>query len=211
MIAMTMEQFRQSTSQQNSCLRHPADEHRHLRHGAMIWHTCTTSSNESKIARPLQGEDEVSFEDIRISHVVLRKRRVEVPKKVLNLPVSSLPPVCAPKSASLQRSGLAHPSANYRGSHCGKLGGRSAARLAGMKWRESLQLGALMNTCRRMELIVLNIGYDMGILSQHIFTMLVIMTLVTTIMTGPLVLVLGKHERWLERDPSHCLKLFDRV
>ena len=80
MIAMTVEQFRESTSAK-PCLRHPADEHRHLRHGAMIWRTFTTSSNENQIARPLQGEDEVSFEDIRISHVVLRKRRVEVPKK----------------------------------------------------------------------------------------------------------------------------------
>jgi Kef-type K+ transport system membrane component KefB len=70
----------------------------------------------------------------------------------------------------------------------GKLGGSAlAARLTGMKWRESLQLGALMNTRGLMELIALNIGYDMGILSQRIFTMLVIMALVTTIMTGPLV------------------------
>src|SRR6266513_574356 len=70
----------------------------------------------------------------------------------------------------------------------GKLGGSAvAARLAGMNWRESLQLGALMNTRGLMELIALNIGYDMCILSQRIFTMLVIMALVTTIMTGPLV------------------------
>jgi len=75
----------------------------------------------------------------------------------------------------------------------GKLGGSAlAARLTGIKWRESLQLGALMNTRGLMELIALNIGYDMGILSQHIFTMLVIMALVTTIMTGPLVTFFGK-------------------
>jgi Kef-type K+ transport system membrane component KefB len=75
----------------------------------------------------------------------------------------------------------------------GKLGGSAlAARLTGMKWRESLQLGALMNTRGLMELIALSIGYDMGILSQRIFTMLVIMALVTTIMTSPLVTFLGK-------------------
>src|SRR5262245_40671248 len=75
----------------------------------------------------------------------------------------------------------------------GKLGGSAlAARLTGMKWRESLQLGALMNTRGLMELIALTIGYDMGILSQRIFTMLVIMALVTTIMTGPLVIGFGK-------------------
>lgn len=43
-----------------------------------------------------------------------------------------------------------------------------------MKWRGSLQLGALMNTRGLMELIALNIGYDMGILSPRIFTMFVI-------------------------------------
>ncbi len=68
----------------------------------------------------------------------------------------------------------------------GKLGGSAlAARLTGMKWRESLELGALMNTRGLMELIALNIGYDMGILSQRVFTMLVIMALVTTVMTSP--------------------------
>src|SRR5438034_5911310 len=75
----------------------------------------------------------------------------------------------------------------------GKLGGSAlAARLTGMKWRESLQLGALMNTRAFMQLIALSIGYDMGILSQRIFTMLVIMALVTTVMTTPLVTFFGK-------------------
>jgi len=75
----------------------------------------------------------------------------------------------------------------------GKLGGSAlAARVTGIKWRESVQLGALMNTRGLMELIALNIGYDMGILSQRIFTMLVIMALVTSIMTGPLVTFFGK-------------------
>jgi Kef-type K+ transport system membrane component KefB len=70
----------------------------------------------------------------------------------------------------------------------GKLGGSAlAARLTGMDTRSSFQLGALMNTRGLMELIALNIGYDMGILSQRIFTMLVIMALVTTILTGPLL------------------------
>jgi Kef-type K+ transport system membrane component KefB len=78
----------------------------------------------------------------------------------------------------------------------GKLGGSAlAARLTGMDWGGSLQLGALMNTRGLMELIALNIGYDMGILSQRIFTMLVIMALVTTVMTGPLVTLFGKTRR----------------
>jgi Kef-type K+ transport system membrane component KefB len=75
----------------------------------------------------------------------------------------------------------------------GKLGGSAlAARLTGMDTRTSLQLGALMNTRGLMELIALNIGYDLGILSQRIFTMLVIMALVTTVMTGPLLILFGK-------------------
>jgi Kef-type K+ transport system membrane component KefB len=78
----------------------------------------------------------------------------------------------------------------------GKLGGSAvAARLTGMKWRESLQLGALMNTRGLMELIALNTGYDMGILSQRIFTMLVIMALVTTIMTVPLLVLFARRKK----------------
>lgn len=70
----------------------------------------------------------------------------------------------------------------------GKLGASAiTARITGMTWRESLQLGALMNTRGLMELIALNIGYDLGILSPRLFTMLVIMALVTTMMTGPLL------------------------
>jgi Kef-type K+ transport system membrane component KefB len=70
----------------------------------------------------------------------------------------------------------------------GKLGGTSlVSRMMKMPWRESLKLGVLMNTRGLMELIVLNIGYDLGILSLRIFTMLVLMALITTLMTGPLL------------------------
>ncbi|WAC18293.1 cation:proton antiporter [Luteolibacter sp. SL250] len=75
----------------------------------------------------------------------------------------------------------------------GKLGGTAlAARFTGMNLRDSLQLGALMNTRGLMELIALNIGYDLGILSPRIFAMLVIMALVTTAMTGPLLTWFGR-------------------
>src|SRR6185369_17756386 len=50
-----------------------------------------------------------------------------------------------------------------------------------------LIIGALMNTRGLMELVVLNIGYDLGLLSPQIFSMMVIMALVTTFMTGPLL------------------------
>jgi Kef-type K+ transport system membrane component KefB len=70
----------------------------------------------------------------------------------------------------------------------GKLGGAMfTARLTGVSWIDSFVLGALMNTRGLVELIALNIGYDLGILSPRMFTMLVIMALVTTCMTGPLL------------------------
>ena len=89
----------------------------------------------------------------------------------------------------------------------GKLGGSAiAARITGMDGRTSWQLGALMNTRGLMELIALNIGYDLGILSQRIFAMLVIMALVTTIMTGPLLDLFRKRESLLPdsaNEPSY--------
>ncbi len=70
----------------------------------------------------------------------------------------------------------------------GKLGGTMVtARFTGMSWGDSFSLGVLMNTRGLVELIVLNLGYDLGILSPRIFTMLVIMALTTTFMTGPLL------------------------
>lgn len=65
------------------------------------------------------------------------------------------------------------------------LGSALAAKFVGQNWRDSLTIGALMNTRGLVELVVLNIGYDLGILSPQIFSMMVIMALVTTFMTGP--------------------------
>jgi len=60
-------------------------------------------------------------------------------------------------------------------------------RIMGFGAAESWTLGALMNTRALMELIVLNIGFDLGFIPQRVFTMLVIMAVVTTVMTGPLL------------------------
>ncbi|AWH36492.1 sodium:proton symporter [Stenotrophomonas sp. ZAC14D1_NAIMI4_6] len=67
------------------------------------------------------------------------------------------------------------------------LGTWSAARSTGMENREAWRLGALMNTRGLMELIVLNLGYELGLLGDRLFAVLVIMALVTTAMTGPLL------------------------
>ena len=70
----------------------------------------------------------------------------------------------------------------------GKLGGSMLmARWTKMSWRDSYSLGVLMNTRGLIELVILNIGYDLGILSARIFVMMVIMALTTTFMTAPLL------------------------
>jgi len=79
----------------------------------------------------------------------------------------------------------------------GKFGGSAAAaRLVGFTWRDSAALGLLMNTRGLVELIVLNIGLDLRILSPRLFTMLVVMALVTTFMTTPLLQTLLKRHPW---------------
>lgn len=83
----------------------------------------------------------------------------------------------------------------------GKVAGSMvAARITGQSWSESLALGALMNTRGLMELIVLSIGYDLGVLSPTIFTMLVLMALVTTLMTSPALSAI-QYIRW-KQEPA---------
>ena len=70
----------------------------------------------------------------------------------------------------------------------GKLGGSMlAARWSGIDWNDSFVVGILMNTRGLMELIALNIGFDLGIISAQMFAMLVLMALISTIMTAPLL------------------------
>jgi len=76
------------------------------------------------------------------------------------------------------------------------LGGKFAAgfvmaRLGGLPRRESLALGCLMNTRGLTELVVLNVGLSLGVISPELFSMGVVMTLCTTLMTGPLLGRLG--------------------
>jgi Kef-type K+ transport system membrane component KefB len=74
----------------------------------------------------------------------------------------------------------------------GKLGGAAAAaRISGMPWRESFAVGVLMNTRGLMELVILSVGLEIGVLSPALFTMMVLMALLTTIMTSPLLVALA--------------------
>jgi Kef-type K+ transport system membrane component KefB len=78
----------------------------------------------------------------------------------------------------------------------GKCGGTlAAARLTGLGWRDSAALGALMNTRGLMELIVLNVGLRMGVITGQLFAALVVMALATTAATGPSLWLLGWRRR----------------
>jgi len=71
------------------------------------------------------------------------------------------------------------------------LGGALGARIAGYGWRDSLATGALMNARGLMELIVMKVGLDAGVIGPSLFTMLLVMALVTTVMTGPMLTWFG--------------------
>ena len=83
----------------------------------------------------------------------------------------------------------------------GKFGGSFlASRLVGLGWRDSTALGVLMNTRGLVELIVLNIGLDLKIISPQLFAMLLLMALITTFMTSPLLQLLLRQHPWVEAD-----------
>ncbi len=85
----------------------------------------------------------------------------------------------------------------------GKFGGTlGAARLTGLTWREGAGLGVLMNTRGLMELVVLNIGLDLGVISPMLFAMMVVMAVVTTMATTPALALLGIHRPELSNDAA---------
>jgi Kef-type K+ transport system membrane component KefB len=67
------------------------------------------------------------------------------------------------------------------------LGGAAGARIAGYPWRTCLAVGSLMNARALMELIVMKVGLDAGVIGRDLFTMLMVMAILTTVMTGPLL------------------------
>jgi len=73
------------------------------------------------------------------------------------------------------------------------LGGAAGARIAGHPWRTAFAIGSLMNARALMELIVMKVGLDAGVIGRDLFTMLMVMAIFTTFMTGPLLtLFVGK-------------------
>jgi Kef-type K+ transport system membrane component KefB len=70
-------------------------------------------------------------------------------------------------------------------------GGSIGARLAGVGWRDSFAVGSLMNARALMELIVIKVGLDAGLIGPELFTMLLVMAILTTVMTGPVLSLFG--------------------
>jgi len=81
----------------------------------------------------------------------------------------------------------------------GKFGGTAlAARATGLTWRDSSALGVLMNTRGLVELVVLNIGLDLHVITPRLFTMLVVMAVVTTVMTTPTLHLIVRRHPWVD-------------
>lgn len=74
-------------------------------------------------------------------------------------------------------------------------GGALGARIAGQPWRIAFAVGSLMNARALMELIVIKVGLDIGVIGQDLFTMLLVMAIVTTVMTGPLLTLFTRKAR----------------
>ncbi|NEE61447.1 cation:proton antiporter, partial [Streptomyces sp. SID8455] len=85
-------------------------------------------------------------------------------------------------------------------------GGTGAARLSGQSWRDAMSIGALMNCRGLTELIVLNVGLGLGVIGQDLFTILVLMALITTAATSPALNLIRKgmpeEEPEVERRPA---------
>ena len=80
------------------------------------------------------------------------------------------------------------------------VGGAAGARIAGQPWRVSLAVGSLMNARGMMELIVIKVGLDIGVIGKDLFTMLMVMAIVTTLMTGPLLTLCGGRKSAVTHD-----------
>ena len=68
----------------------------------------------------------------------------------------------------------------------------AAGRASGMNWSDALSVGVLMNTRGLIELVILNMGLDLGVISPTLFSMMVVMALVTTFMTTPVLALLSR-------------------
>ncbi len=144
----------------------------------------------------------------RIAHQITsqlqtRRRRTSV---AASLPMLACAPNSTGRSLGISGSGA---RAIIGVATFGKFGGTIlAARWSGCAGARELCWGTLMNTRGLMELIVLNKGLELGVISPTLFAMLVIMALVTTVMTGPLLSMLSRPQDWeLEADPIRSAQI----
>lgn len=109
------------------------------------------------------------------------------------LPIYFLSPGLQLNVGSIGLAGLPELTAIVAvASICKLAGGALPARWAGSSWRDATTLGVLLNTRGLMELVVLTVGYTEGVLSRQLFSEMVVMAIVTTMMTGPLLEVLRR-------------------
>jgi Kef-type K+ transport system membrane component KefB len=115
-------------------------------------------------------------------------RRRIVPIAALLLPVYFVLPGLNVDVTSLTAGDTGELAVVFLAACAGKIGGAvTAARLRGVMWRDALAIGALMNTRGLIELVVLTIGYENGVLDRRLFTVMVLMAIGTTVLTGPLL------------------------
>lgn len=111
----------------------------------------------------------------------------------LLMPIYFLGPGLGVDVGSIGPSGFAELAAIFFIACASKLaGGALAARYSGLPWAEARALGVLLNTRGLVELVVLTVGYTEGVLDQALYSELVIMALATTMLTGPLLDLLGR-------------------
>jgi len=131
-------------------------------------------------------------DDRLLQHLVERVESVAI---VLLLPIFFALAGLNTTSDAFAGAGLGALALILAAAVIGKIaGGAAGARIAGYSWRESLATGSLMNARGLMELIVMKVGLDAGLIGPELFTMLLVMALLTTVMTGPLlILFAGRH------------------
>jgi Sodium/hydrogen exchanger family len=111
-----------------------------------------------------------------------------VPIAGLLLPVYFVLPGLNVDVTSLTPADLGTLAIVFTAACAGKIGGAvTAARARAVGWREALAIGALLNTRGLIELVVLTIGFEAGVLDRRLFTVMVLMAIGTTVLTGPLL------------------------
>jgi Kef-type K+ transport system membrane component KefB len=124
--------------------------------------------------------------DDRLLHYL--EKRVEVLAVVVLMPVFFALAGLNTTGEAFAGAGLGAMALIIAVAVLGKItGGTAGARMAGYGWRDSFATGSLMNARGLMELIVMKVGLDAGLIGPQLFTMLLVMAIVTTLMTGPML------------------------